>query len=85
MENLMGIARIIGEENEQKIKDGITNAILELVDRDLREFCKYEYVMNFEHLFDQIEREVEERVKERIIEMYAAKMEEKFAEWIKDK
>ena len=85
MENLIGIARIIGEENEQKIKDGITNAILELVDRDLQEFYRYEYVINFENLFYQIEQEVKEKVKERIIQMYAAKMEEKFAEWIKEK
>ena len=85
MENLMSIARIIGEENEQKIKDGITNAILELVNRDLEGFGEYGYIVNFEKLFEEIEIEVEKRVKEKVVNMYTAKLEEKFAEWIKEK
>ena len=84
MENLMGVAKILGEENEQKIKDEITNAIIELVNRDLEEFGKYAYMIDFGKIFKEIEIEVKKRVKEKVANMYADKIEEKFAEWIKE-
>lgn len=85
MEDLIGIARIIGEENEQKLKDGITDLLLRQIERDLESRYEYDFIFDFDSIYKEAIREVESDLKEKIIKIYTTKIEEKFAEWIKDK
>lgn len=77
---LSNLTKLLGAENEQKVKDSIVELILERTKYDLDEWCKYGYVINFEELFQEIEERVVENVKEKMIALYTKKMEEKMEE-----
>lgn len=78
MEELTKIAELLGEKNEKRLKDSITDLLIERVDEDLRDMCTY--LFDFEDLFDQVRKDVEKDIKEMIAKKYMDKMEEKINE-----
>lgn len=78
LKDLSIVAKLLGEENEKKLKDGITDLLIERVDEDLRDMCTY--IIDFEEVFEQVRKDVEKDVKEMMYKKYMTKMEEKMNE-----
>jgi hypothetical protein len=81
MEELTKIARLLGEDNEKKLKDGIVELFLNQVKLDLEEKCKYEFCIDFDDIFDEAKEEFREEIKEEIKE----RCKRRYAEYIEQK
>lgn len=78
MEELTKIAKLLGEENEKKLRDSMTDILIERFEEDLNDMnC---YLIDYEALFDEIRKEVKSVMKDKVTKMYMAKAEEKFSE-----
>ena len=82
-EELLGIAKLLGEENEKKLKDGITNILLERIREDLDDINIY--LMDLEAMLDSIRKDIEREAKEKIKNMYMGKLDELFGEMFSGK
>ena len=78
MEELTKLAKLLGEENEQKLKDAITDSLIHQFEDDLNDMC--EYMLDYERIFDEVRKEVTSIMKEKIAKAYLAKAQDKFAE-----
>lgn len=78
MAQLNELAKLLGENNERRLKDGITDLLLEQVADELRD--NYDYLIDYNHLFDEVIDEIREEFKSRVREKYIGMMEEKFSE-----
>ena len=74
MENLTSIINLLGEENEKRLKDGITDLLLQQVEKDLEDRYEYEYIIAFDSLFEEAKALVEKEFKERLFEKYREQM-----------
>ena len=78
MEKVLEIAKLLGEENVQKLRDSITDALIERCQDELDDMTIW--VVDYEQLFDEIQDEVKAIMKEKIMKKYLEKAEEKFSE-----
>ena len=74
MENLTNIINLLGEENVQRLKDGITDLMLRQVEKDIDDKYEYEYIVAFDSLFDEVKELIGEEFKEKLVEKYREKM-----------
>ena len=81
MEKVLRIAELLGEENAQKLKDEITEMLLETMKNDLDNMCTY--LIDFEELFEDVRKEVFANVKDKMVEKYTEEIELKFEELFK--
>ena len=70
MKELTNIINLLGEENEKRLKDGITDLLLQQVERDLADRYEYEYIIAFDHLFEEAKELIEKEFKEKLAEKY---------------
>ena len=70
MKELTNIINLLGEENEKRLKDGITDLLLQQVSRDLADRYEYEYIIAFDHLFEEAKELIEKEFKEKLAEKY---------------
>lgn len=77
-DELLNIVKLLGEENEKKLKDGITDLLLKRIEEDLDDIGVY--LMDLEAMLDDIRREIEKEAKEKIMKMYMDKLDELIAE-----
>lgn len=83
MENTITyLAKLLGEENVEKIKDNITDALIERCQDELDDMDIW--LVDYEQMFDEIQDEVRAIMKEKIMKKYLEKAEEKFAELFED-
>lgn len=78
MAQLNELSKLLGEENEKRLKSSITDLLIEQVADELRE--NYEYLIDYDHLFSEVIGEIEEEFKSRIREKYMGILDEKFSE-----
>lgn len=69
------LAKLLGEDNEKKLKDAITDLLIERFSDDLD--LDDHYIIDFDKLFTEIEEDVVASIKERVTEAYVKKMEER--------
>lgn len=74
MKKITEIAAILGEENEKRLKDSITDLIIKQVEEDLKDMSTF--LIDFNDVFDDLRRDVEKEVKNKIAEMYMNKLGE---------
>ena len=74
MENLTNIINLLGEENVQRLKDGITDLMLRQVEKDIDDKYEYEYIVAFDSLFEEVKEIMEKEFKEKLVEKYREKM-----------
>lgn len=72
MSDLPMLIRLLGEENEKRLKDAITDMLIDQVQKDLE--TADEYIIYYDELFDEIRCEVEKRVKEKVVVDYTGKL-----------
>ena len=80
VDNVVEIAKLLGEDNAQRLKDGITDMLLSRVEEELQN-DEY-YLFNYEELFGEIEKEVISMARERVRKAYMEQAEKKIAELI---
>ncbi len=81
MEEVLRIAKLLGEENTQKLKDGITELLLNTIEDDLHDMGTY--LIEFCDLFEEVRNEVFKDVKDKMVKEYTSQIENKFEELFK--
>lgn len=79
MSKISEIAKVIGEDNEQRLKDEITDIFISRVKDDLRHYDFY--LMDYDKMFAEIQDEVSAMVKEKVRKKYMEQAEQKLAEF----
>lgn len=80
MENLTNIINILGEENEKRLKDGITDLLLRQVEKDLEDRYEYEYIVTFDDIYEEVNKQVKEELKEKLTNKYRELMNKKMSD-----
>lgn len=78
MEELLAITKVLGEENEKRFKDAVTDLLIEQVKDDLENMSNY--LIDWEELFDEIRAEIKEEFREKVRTKYMKAAEEKLSE-----
>lgn len=78
MEELSKIAKLLGEDNEKRLKDAITDLLIHQFEDDLANMS--EYMCDYDEIFDEVRKEVTSIMKDKIFNTYIAKAEAKFNE-----
>lgn len=82
MEKVLEIAKLLGEENVQRLKNSITDALIERCQDELDDMSIW--VIDYEQLFDEIQDEVKAVMKDKIMKKYIEMAEGKFSELFKE-
>lgn len=75
MENLSAFAKLLGEENEKRFRDSITDKLIKQATDDMKRTCGY--LIDWEELVDDIYDELKQEVKEKIRKKYMDNLESK--------
>lgn len=78
METLLAITKILGEENEKRFKDAVTDLLIEQVKGDLDSISHY--LIDWEELIEEIRNEIKVEFGEKIRARYLKVAEEKLSE-----
>ena len=78
MENLSKMAKLLGEDNEKKLKDAITDLLINQFEDDLQSMG--EYMFDYDEIFDEVRKEVKSIMKDKFSKAYLEKVEAKFNE-----
>ena len=68
------ITKLLGEENEKRLKDGITDLLLQQVERDLEDKYRYDFILAFDDIYKDVKEEIEEEFKEKVAKKYRQQM-----------
>lgn len=77
MDKIMGLMELLGEENNQRIKDKVTDFIIEAMREDLSDYSRECYILNPEDIIDFVSKCQEEafaRIKEDTIKQMMEKI-----------
>lgn len=72
---LKEIIGLLGEKNVEKLKDGITDLILNRIEEEIND--TYSYFIDTEYIFEEVCNEIKEEVKDKMKDMYMKKLKEK--------
>jgi hypothetical protein len=78
MEKCLEIAKLLGEENVEKIKNSVTDMLIDRCREELEDMAIY--MVDYERMFDEIQDEVKAIMKNRIKNKYLEMAEGKFSE-----
>lgn len=82
MEEVLAITKVLGEANEKRLKDAITDLLIEQVKDDLANMSNY--LIDWEELFDEIRNEIKDEFREKVREKYLKVAEVKLSEVFKE-
>ena len=77
MDKITGLMELLGEENNKKIKDEVTQFIIDAVEDDIRDYDRNNYILNPDEIVDfvnECKEEAFKRVKEDVIAQMADKI-----------
>jgi hypothetical protein len=77
MEKVLEVAKLLGEENVNRLKDTVTDLLIKRCEDELEDMAIY--MVDYEGLFAEVEAEVRAIVKNRIMQMYLEKAEGKIS------
>lgn len=78
MEKVLEVAKLLGEDNVNRLKDTVTDLLIKRCEDELEDMAIY--MVDYEALFAEVENEVRAIVKNKIMQIYLEKAEEKFSE-----
>ena len=52
MDKITGLIELLGEENNKKIKDKVTQSIIDAMEDDIHEYSRDNYILNIEEIID---------------------------------
>ena len=77
MDKITGLIELLGEENNKKIKDKVTQFIIDAIEDDIRDYDRQNYILNPDEIVDFVNKCKEEafkRIKEDIINQMVEKI-----------
>ena len=77
MDKIAGLIELLGEENNNKIKDKVTQFIIDAIEDDVRDYDRENYILNPEEIIDfvnECKEEAFKRVKEDVVNQMADKI-----------
>ncbi len=77
MDKITGLIELLGEENNKKIKDKVTQFIIDAVEDDIHDYNRDSYILNPEEIIDfvnECKEEAFKRVKEDVVNQMADKI-----------
>lgn len=80
LKDLSIVARLLGKDNEKKLKDGITDLLLNKVEYDLDDKYRYDYILAFDDIYKDVKEEIEEEFREKLAKKYRQHMNKKLKE-----
>lgn len=83
MEKVLEIAKLLGEENVNRLKDTVTDLLIKRCEDELEDMSIY--MIDYENLFEEVEAEVRAIVKDKIKQIYLTKAEEKISKLFEGK
>lgn len=78
MEKVLEVAKLLGEENVEKIKNSVTDMLIDRCRAELEDMAIW--VVDYEQMFDEIQEEVRAIMKEKVMKKYLEMVEGKFSE-----
>lgn len=82
MEKVLEVAKLLGEENVNRLKDTVTDLLIKRCEEELEDMAIY--MMDYERLFAEVEAEVRAIVKDKIMNAYLKKAEGKFSKLLEE-
>lgn len=70
MDKINGLIGLLGEDNQSRIKEKVTDFIIEAIEDDIREYDRENYILNPEEIIDFIQEcksEAFERVRDEVV------------------
>lgn len=70
MDKITGLIELLGEENNKKIKDKVTQFIINAIEDDISDYDRENYILNPEEIIDfvnECKEEAFKRVKEDVV------------------
>lgn len=77
MDKITGLMGLLGEENNKKIKDKVTQFIIDAIEDDIRDYDRENYILNPEEIIDFVDKCKEEafkRIKENVVNQMVDKI-----------
>lgn len=77
MDKITGLIELLGEENNKKIKDKITQFIIDAIEDDIKDYDRQSYILNPEEIIDFVndcKEEAFKRVKEDVVNQMVDKI-----------
>lgn len=77
MDKITGFIGLLGEENNKKIKDKVTQFIIDAVEDDIRDYDRDNYILNPEEIIDfvnECKEEAFKRIKEEVVNQMVDKI-----------
>ena len=77
MDKITGLIELLGEENNKKIKDKVTQFIIDTIEDDVHDYNRESYILNPEEIIDFVDECKEEafkRVKEDVVNQMVDKI-----------
>ena len=77
MDKITGLMELLGEENNKKIKDKVTQFIIDAVNDDISDYGSENYILNPEEIIEFVNKCKEEafkRIKEDVVNQMMSKI-----------
>ena len=77
MNKITGLMELIGEENNKKIKDKVTQFIIDAIEDDIRDYNRDSYILNPEEIIDFVDECKEaafKKIKEDVVNQMVDKI-----------
>ena len=77
MDKITGLMELLGEENNKKIRDKVTQFIIDAVEDDIKDYDRQSYILNPEEIIDFVNECKEEdfkRIKEDVVNQMVDKI-----------
>ena len=77
MDKITGLMGLLGEENNNKIKDKVTQFIIDAIEDDIRDYDRENYILNPDEIIDfvnECKEEAFKRVKEDVVNQMVDKI-----------
>lgn len=77
MDKITGLMELLGEENNKKIKDKVTQFIIDAVEDDIRDYDRDSYILNPEEIIDfvnECKEEAFKKIKEDVVNQMVDKI-----------
>ena len=77
MNKITGLIELLGEDNNKKIKDKVTQFIIDAIEDDIRDYDRENYILNPEEIIDfvnECKEEAFKRVKEDVVNQMVDKI-----------
>ncbi len=77
MDKITGLIELLGEDNNNKIKDEVTQFIIDAIEYDIKDYDRQSYILNPEEIIDfvnECKEEAFKRIKEDVINQMVDKI-----------